>query len=160
MITPSKKGGNKPTAQPTTSNKKAPANDDLDTRPTKRMKTDHKAATTTPSKEEDVEKLFTAPKAAPTTTTVAPAKTAESNGGIDMTQKKYLYKLISDNKGADLKTSVDRLWKAYMTAPESETFKRGKAIISSKAHLVQIVEELEKDNLVMYSSDDGNVILI
>lgn len=47
-----------------------------------------------------------------------------------------------------------------MAAPENETFKRGKAIVSSKQHLVQIVEELEKDNLVMYSNEDGNVVLI
>lgn len=47
-----------------------------------------------------------------------------------------------------------------MAAPENETFKRGKAILQSKPHLVQIVEELEKDNLVMYSNDDGNVVLI
>lgn len=77
-----------------------------------------------------------------------------------MTQKKYLYKLISDNKDSNLKTSIDLLWRAYMAAPESETFKRGKAIIASKSQLVQIVEELEKENLVMYSNDDGNVILI
>jgi hypothetical protein len=59
-----------------------------------------------------------------------------------------------------MKTSVDLLWKAFMAAPESETAKRGKSIIQSKTHLIQIIEELEKDNLVMYSNDDGNVVLI
>jgi len=79
---------------------------------------------------------------------------------IDMTQKKYLYKLISENKDTNFKTSIDILWKAFMVAPDNETIKRGKAIIASKIQLVQIVEELEKDNLVMYSNDDGNVVLI
>lgn len=94
----------------------------------------------------------------------APTKTVESNtqqaAVIDMTQKKYLYKLISENKGQSNQTTVNNLWRAFMAAPESETFKRGKPIIQSKQQLVQIIEELEKDNLVMFSSDDGNVVLI
>ena len=77
-----------------------------------------------------------------------------------MTQKKYLYKLITDNKGSTMSTTVNQLFKAFMSAPESETFKRGKPIIQNRAHLINIIEELEKENLVMYSCEDGNVVLI
>jgi hypothetical protein len=47
-----------------------------------------------------------------------------------------------------------------MTAPDNETFKRGKPIVESKNHLISILGELEKDNLVMYSEDDGSIVLI
>lgn len=47
-------------------------------------------------------------------------------------QKRYLYKLISENKGADTQISVDKLWKAFMMAPETEAYKKGKPLISSK----------------------------
>lgn len=68
--------------------------------------------------------------------------------------------MVSETKDSSLKTSVDKLWKAFMAAPDSDTHKRGKVIIQSKQHMIEVVEELEKDNLVMYSSEDGNVVLI
>jgi hypothetical protein len=79
---------------------------------------------------------------------------------VDMIQKKFLYKMITENKDSNMKSSVDKIWKAYMAAPEAETFKRGKPIVDNKNHLVQILNELEKDNLVMFSEDDGSIVLI
>lgn len=55
---------------------------------------------------------------------------------------------------------MDKLWRAFMTLPDGETFKRGKPIVESKGHLMKILIELEKDNLVMYSEEDGSLILI
>lgn len=52
------------------------------------------------------------------------------------------------------------MWRAFMTLPDNESFKRGKPIVESKLHLVKILTELEKDNLVMYSEEDGSLILI
>ena len=42
----------------------------------------------------------------------------------------------------------------------ADSFKKGKPIIQTKQHLILIIEDLERDNLVMYASDDGNVVLI
>ena len=33
-------------------------------------------------------------------------------------------------------------------------------MLDSKSHLIEIIEALEKDNLVMYAPDDGAVIMI
>lgn len=57
-------------------------------------------------------------------------------------------------------TTVDKLWKSFMMAPDNETMKKGKPMIESKAHLVQILKELAVDTLVMYVPDDGNVVLL
>lgn len=71
-----------------------------------------------------------------------------------------MYKLISDNKDSSNKSSIDKLWRAFMTMPDAETFKRGKPIVESKQHLIKIVTELEKDNLVMHAEEDGSLIII
>ena len=89
---------------------------------------------------------------------LAPASDITSE--VDMLQKKYIYKLINQTKDGSSRTSVDLVWKAYFNAPDSETMKRGKALVDNKAILTQVVEALEKDNLVMYSSEDGSVILV
>ena len=77
-----------------------------------------------------------------------------------MAQKRFLYKLINENKDNLNKITVNNIWKKYMQAPDSETSKKGKSIIQDKEQLITIIEALEKDNLVMYSSEDGDVILI
>jgi hypothetical protein len=46
-----------------------------------------------------------------------------------------------------------------MGIPE-EQVKKDKTMIQNKSHMIQVIEELEKDNLVMYSNEDGNVVLI
>ena len=50
-----------------------------------------------------------------------------------MEQKRFLYKLLTENKSSDLQsTSADKLWKAVMTAPDSEAYKKNKALVSNK----------------------------
>ena len=47
-----------------------------------------------------------------------------------------------------------------MIAPEAETIKKGKSLVKSKAELVLIVEEMEKEALVMYSPEDGSIVMV
>lgn len=55
---------------------------------------------------------------------------------------------------------VDTLWRKIMELPEKEAYERGKAIIENKQQLIHTINALENDNCVMYSSEDGNVVLI
>ena len=48
-----------------------------------------------------------------------------------------------------------------MELPESEAFEgRNKPLIKDKNELIQTINALEFDNCVMYSAEDGNVVLI
>lgn len=51
-----------------------------------------------------------------------------------------------------------------MTLPDKDTIKKGtktkEPMIFDKKQLIEITEDLEIDNLVMYSNTDGTVILI
>ena len=104
------------------------------------MKIDH---------DEQVNQLFT-------------GKPIKSETVIDMSQKKFVFGLLNETKDRQNKAQVDALWKKFMAMPENKTLKRGtnEQILSSKQQLIEIIEELERDNLVMYAPDDGNVILI
>jgi len=84
----------------------------------------------------------------------------QSAAEVDMVQKRYIYKLVSQTKDASDRTNIDLVWKAYFNAPDSETMKRGKPLVDNKTTLVQVIEALEKENLVMYSPEDGSVILV
>ncbi len=55
---------------------------------------------------------------------------------------------------------MDKLWKAFMMAPENETMKKGKPLIESKAHMMQILKDLHTETLVVYVPEDGNVVMI
>lgn len=81
---------------------------------------------------------------------------------FDISQKKFVFGLLNSNKDRQNKSQVDTIWKKYMGMPEEQSLKRGTndPILGSKQQLVEIIEELERDNLVMYAPDDGNVILI
>lgn len=81
---------------------------------------------------------------------------------FDISQKKFVFGLLNNIKDRQSKTQVDSIWKKYMSMPEEETFKRGtnEPMLGDKKQLVEIIEELERDNLVMYAPEDGNVILI
>lgn len=81
---------------------------------------------------------------------------------FDIGQKKFVFKMLNDNKDKDNKSLVNNIWKKYMTMPEEETLKKGTTdpYLTDKEMLVDIIEELQKDNLVMYSAEDGVVILI
>jgi hypothetical protein len=136
----------KKNVQPTTS----PAKDNGDTRPTKRLRKDitEKPKPIVPVVEtSEVTKLLAA-------TPIQPAST------VDIMAKKYIYRLITQNTDGSSRTSLDQLWRAYMIAPESETIKKGKSLVKSKVELVQIIEEMEKEALVMYSPEDGSIVMV
>ena len=81
---------------------------------------------------------------------------------FDISQKKFVFKLLNDNKDRDNKSVVDSIWKKYMTMPEEDTLRRGTQdpLLNDKEMLVDIIEELQRDNLVMYAPEDGAVIMI
>ena len=105
-------------------------------RPSKRMKIDH---------DEQVTQLFQAP------TTKFEAS---------FTQKAFAFKLLQQNKDDSATVKIETLWKKIMELPQKEQFQKGQPIIESKAQLQQVVESLEKDNVVMFSTEDGNIVLI
>ena len=90
----------------------------------------------------------------------------EKGVSFDISQKKFAFKLINDNKDRQNKANVDQLWKSYMLMQPSEEEKKKKGfvqkplLVTSKAQLIEIIEDLERDNLVMYEPSDGTVILI
>ena len=78
-----------------------------------------------------------------------------------MFNKKVLFSIINSNKSADSQmTNVDKLWKAIMMAPDSETMKKGKPLIENKNHMVQILKTLADETLIMYIPEDGNVVML
>lgn len=44
---------------------------------------------------------------------------------FDLSQKKFVFKMLNDNKDRDNKNLVNEVWKTYMVMPEEETLKRG-----------------------------------
>ena len=44
---------------------------------------------------------------------------------FDISQKKFVFKMLNDNKDRDNKNLVNEVWKKYMVMPEEETLKRG-----------------------------------
>jgi hypothetical protein len=58
--------------------------------------------------------------------------------------------------------TIDVLWKKYLLMPEAKTLKKGTndPMVAHKKQLVEIVEDLERDNLVMYVPEDGAVIMV
>ena len=108
-------------------------------KPSKRMKVDH---------DEQVNQLFQGSQ-----------KIVKSE--VELAQKKYMYKLVSDNKDKMNKVSVDKLWKKFQEANDNQAYKKaGKNQINNKEQMADILVALETDNLVMYSADDGEVVLI
>jgi hypothetical protein len=95
------------------------------------------------------------------TTKTALASQHSTTGPIDMFNKKFLFSIINSNKSADSQmTNVDKLWKAIMMAPDSETMKKGKPLIENKNHMVQILKTLADETLIMYVPEDGNVVML
>jgi hypothetical protein len=47
-----------------------------------------------------------------------------------------------------------------MELPDKEAFERGKPIVEKKNDLITTILALEGDNCVMYSPEDGSVVLI
>ena len=71
--------------------------------------------------------------------------------------------MINDLKDRQNKTDIDKIWKKYGSMDEKESSRKGDKkdkFVKDKKHLMEIVEALERDNLVMYDEDNGNVIMI
>ena len=81
---------------------------------------------------------------------------------FDHSQKSLVFKMCNSLKDSQNKTTTDALWKRYMGLNERESLRKGtsEALISSKEELIQILENLETDNLVMYAAEDNQVILM
>jgi len=58
--------------------------------------------------------------------------------------------------------TIDKIWAKYLTTNERETCRKGtnEPLVNNKDELISIVEALEKDNLLMYASEDNQVILM
>jgi len=65
-------------------------------------------------------------------------------------------------KDSQNKTSTDAIWKRYMGLNDRQSNRKGtnEALVESKEELIQILEALEKENLVMYAAEDNQVILM
>lgn len=77
-----------------------------------------------------------------------------------MSLKKLVYKLISENKGSNNKVMVDKLFKKHQEEVQKSGPKRGALVIQSREQLVQVLIELERDNLIMYSPEDGGEVVL
>jgi len=71
-----------------------------------------------------------------------------------------LFKLIQSNRDSNNTVRADHLWKKILELPEKDAKKKGKHLFIARDDMVKVLAELEKDNCVMYSSEDGNVVLI
>lgn len=78
----------------------------------------------------------------------------------NLKQKRFVFKLVQQLKDVNQTVKVDNLWKKIMELPDKEAFERGKPIIEKKTDLIQTIISLEGDNCVMYSPEDGTVVLI
>lgn len=77
-----------------------------------------------------------------------------------MKQRRLVFKLIQQNKDNNHTVKVDLLWRKFMELPEKEAFERGKPLLDTKEHLIQAIIKLEEENCIMYSVEDGNIVLI
>lgn len=78
----------------------------------------------------------------------------------NLKQKRFVFKLVQQLKDVNQTVKVDNLWKRIMELPDKEAFERGKPIVEKKNDLIQTIMALELDNCVMYSPEDGTVVLI
>ena len=85
---------------------------------------------------------------------------AQPKSEVTFQQKTMVFKLIQQCKDERQSLKVDVLWKKIMELPQKEQFSKGQPVIGSKTVLMAVVENLEGDNVVMYSSEDANIVLI
>lgn len=71
-----------------------------------------------------------------------------------------LFKLIQANRDSNNTVRADTLWKKILELPEKDAKKKGKHLFTNRDEMIKVLAELERDNCVMYSSEDGNVVLI
>lgn len=81
---------------------------------------------------------------------------------ISIYQKRFIFKMINDLKDKQQKTSVDSIWKRFMTMNEKESINKmtGEPYVESKQQLYDIIEALDLDQLVSHQREDGTVIMI
>lgn len=70
--------------------------------------------------------------------------------------------MLNSVKDGQNKSTVDDLWKKYLTLNERESNRRGTMdpLLSDKNQLIEVVEALERDNMLMYAAEDNQVILM
>lgn len=88
------------------------------------------------------------------------AKPVIANADVD--QKKLVLKIISALKDNQNKCKLDAIWKRLLTMNDRETQRKGTStpLVNNKEELVNIVESLERDNCLMFASEDNEIILI
>lgn len=70
--------------------------------------------------------------------------------------------MLNSIKDGQNKSTVDDLWKKYLTLNERESNRRGTMdpLLSEKNQLIEVIEALERDNMLMYAAEDNQVILM
>lgn len=65
--------------------------------------------------------------------------------------------MLNSVKDGQNKSTVDDLWKKYLTLNERESNRRGTMdpLLSDKNQLIEVVEALERDNMLMYAAEDN-----
>lgn len=80
----------------------------------------------------------------------------------DVEQKKLVFKIVSNIKDGQNKCKLDAIWKRYLAMNERDTTRKGTSqpLINNKEELVNIIESLERDNTLMFASEENEIILI
>lgn len=70
--------------------------------------------------------------------------------------------MLNTVKDGQNKSSVDDLWKKYLTLNDRESNHKGTMdpLLNSKEQLIEVIEALERDNMLMYAAEDNQVILM
>ena len=70
--------------------------------------------------------------------------------------------MLNTVKDGQNKSSVDDLWKKYLSLNDRESNRRGTMdpLLGAKEELIEVVEALERDNMLMYAAEDNQVILM
>jgi len=81
---------------------------------------------------------------------------------FDMNQKRLVFKLANDTKDVQNKADVDSMFKRLMTMNDRTVLRQGtkEPLVASKQQMIEIIETLERDNLLMYAAEDNRVILM
>lgn len=73
-----------------------------------------------------------------------------------------MFKIINSIKDSQNKCKLQAVWKRYLSMNDRETMRKNTSqpLINNKEELVNIVESLERDNAVMFASEDDEIILM
>ena len=86
----------------------------------------------------------------------------QAQSSVDAAQKKIIFKVLTSVKDSQNKCSVEEVWGAFLKRSERETLRAGtqESLVKDKEELINIVEALERDNMIMYAAEDNQIILI